>query len=601
MAPPQATPTTSLSNLTTDVPFRGGSAHYQRVETATDVFHLITDFNAFHRPRGLDAIFYDADTDSFELSIEVIAAPGFFVQSFGPGDIVAADSNAFVTVYERDGDRLVLTNPGDPDLDLQSVASVGWSTDNLFTTDTSSGPGDVSDVRGFTVFGFETPFANMPNDGDATYTLKVFGVLIDSSAANPVPEELGGSGSLAADFGTGLVTISLTIERIDSTGASTVWDTASGQGVILVSPTGGGSNSFSGVIARTGAAAIGAVENFSGAFFGVNAEEVGGIFTFPSHFAAGGEEAFGSFLGATSDVNTPRPGLNSSLASLMLSEIFTAYGLSTYVQSDGSGFFLETRTYQGVAYDATADTYYMPVAGEPFAPVSLAKLGVATLTPATFSAGASDATKAVHLLDNPSSAIDDVYTLYTPGSASPYALDYTAIGVWSNEDMIPLLGVTPLNAVPLTTQVVYGQRAPAADVPTSGSAVYNLAAIGSHYEPQTLRTLVGAGTLGVNFAGSGSFDLDLTLSFDDAGVITPWHVFEETGAGNFLDAGPAFGSKRFLFQIEAVDDQDVVGAIEGGFFGPGAQEIGGVFRIQEFGASALTQHGVGAFVGERQP
>src|SRR5690606_908279 len=136
------------------------------------------------------------------------------------------------------------------------------------------------------------------------------------------------------------------------------------------------------------------------------------------------------------------------------------------------------------------------------------------LGPATLDASASDATKSVHRLPNESGLIDDLYTLYTPGGGSPYALDYAAIGVWETADVLATIGIVSFNAEALVTHVVYGHRTPATDIPTSGSAVYDISAIGLHSEPETHRTLVGSGTIEATFTGPARFDIDLELGFD---------------------------------------------------------------------------------------
>ena len=110
--------------------------------------------------------------------MRVGALTPYYQQEFSADDVVAGESTDIVTVYERDGDRLVLTKPNDPELDLDYVASAGWVSDDAINV-----LGDLrSNNRGYMLFGFETAYDNMPNTGSATYELRAFGTLIVTGA-----------------------------------------------------------------------------------------------------------------------------------------------------------------------------------------------------------------------------------------------------------------------------------------------------------------------------------------------------------------------------------------------------------------------------------
>lgn len=137
--------------------------------------------------------------------------------------------------------------------------------------------------NGTFVFGYETPIGSMPASGTAAYkgTGTVAGIVDVSKSGNGQRALVGGDANLAANFGTGQVSGSLT-NMIATTDGKTAqpWNNVSVSASIAA-----GTNSFSG---STGAATAPAGTytlkgtangHIDGAFYGPNANELGAVWT----------------------------------------------------------------------------------------------------------------------------------------------------------------------------------------------------------------------------------------------------------------------------------------------------------------------------------
>lgn len=497
---------------------------------------------------------YDVDTGAFTLSMREASQTPYFEQTFRPQDIVTSASNAFVTVYERDGDRLVLTKANDPDLALQYVASAGWSTDDalpvLGTTYTHN--------RGFTVFGFEAPAANMPNAGNATYSLKIFGTLIEPGLETP----LSGTGSLTADFDSGLLQMTMAIDKTVG-GIATPWDTVTGVAFV-------GGNGFAGQLSRGSH-----TTPFYGGFYGPNAQEVGGSFAFSQNSPE--EHAIGNFVGKTS---TPAPapsGSNTTLTNLQVSETFPGFSAmsldnSVLLAVEGSG--------ERVRYDASTDSFLISVPTRTSATI-YSSLSLALVDDSMLNSGLSTASAAIYDLADPTGGAPDRYTRFIPGS-SPYALSYVAIGVWENDD---LLGGT------IARHSVYGFLTPRTALPTTGTATYSIRSLGS-YNGAGVALVTGTGSLVTHFASS-QVEVDLDLAHGGS----HWLSFSEAGPASFSSDV----NRIFSLPLVSTDDPTFVGSLSAGHFGPTGENIGGSYAVGNPSSMGISEVSGGAFVGTKVP
>ena len=523
---------------------------------------------------------YDAASESFTFTIN-LANPNeeTYSQTFGPGDIVIAESDEHATVYERDGDRFVIAKP--EGLGLSYVTSATWSSDDTFSTLGTT----VGDFQGETVFGFRTELGDVPTVGQASYTLRVVGVARDDGEV----KDLVGDGDLTADFALGRVETSLSIDSIDSSGGRTSWVVLSGPAQLMSGSAGRTKSYF---VGRLGSSGVLPAGDYNGGFFGPQAKEVGGAFYVRTDSSGWG---VGSFVGSTDADNAEPPAPNATLATLNASELFGARS-ATLVVNEIAGAVSPAPSLisepTAVAYDAQTDTFKAPILSGSFATNVQAKGGVLLLAPDDVSSMGSDRAEYV--------AGGGRYVLFAPGQ-SVYALDYAAIGEWSDPDLALSASFALSNQY-----TVYGKWS--ADAPTAGGAVYDLAARGVHQTDTLQSALGGDGELAADF-GAGTVDLNLDLwRVDGGGAVDPWHMFTTSAPGSISYPTDFDGAQRAVFgaPIVATDDAGLTGEIQGDFFGPAAEEVGGVFRLYEQTVAPApgdpaVEAAAGAFVGARRP
>ena len=150
---------------------------------------------------------------------------------------------------------------------------------------------------GFFIFGYQTPPANMPASGSATYTGagSVYGeVIAPSAGGGATAAVLTGDASLTANFNTGAISGTLSNINANANGANSVWNTVSITGAI--NP---GASTFNGTTATpaasTGAYGLGAgaTGTVRGGFYGPTAQQVAAVWTLTD----GTKSAFGVFGG----------------------------------------------------------------------------------------------------------------------------------------------------------------------------------------------------------------------------------------------------------------------------------------------------------------
>jgi hypothetical protein len=182
-------------------------------------------------------------------------------------------------VMAKDGATLISYEPTTA-ADRLSYTKFGSWVDQGFGTD----PGSV----GMFATGFETPVADIPNSGTATYAGKTFGFLTVQDASYGVT----GRATLAADFAKQSVTGTfdqMTAADLSASNAAAgqTWNNFTATAAI----SGAG---FTGTTATTSASAISPDPmkgDIAGSFFGPKAAEVGGVWT----LQGGDSFASGSF------------------------------------------------------------------------------------------------------------------------------------------------------------------------------------------------------------------------------------------------------------------------------------------------------------------
>jgi hypothetical protein len=220
-----------------------------------------------------------------------------------------------------------------------------------------------------------------------------------------------------------------------------------------------------------------------------------------------------------------------------------------------------------VTYNVSADSFAVSVShpsvtfGDTFGPVNI-------------DAGTSNATLTVYEKNGG----DRVFIMLNPDDPE-LDLSYVTFGNWTDAN-------STSNSI-ASGFVVFGVRTPAGAVPTTGTASYAGETIGTMVDSRgTIYTVSGFGTMTANFgAGTVNGDFTKTAKFNVLTTsTTPWRDFTTTGniSGNTF-AGTA-----------ATKDGALTGTSNGGFFGPAANEIGGVYRMTGGGEQAT-----GSFVGKK--
>jgi hypothetical protein len=181
---------------------------------------------------------------------------------------------------------------------------------------------------------------------------------------------------------------------------------------------------------------------------------------------------------------------------------------------------------------------------------------------------------------------NESFRVYNPGSTvQGIALTYVDYAQWRRLGP-PVYGYGPGTGVN-DTYLVWGQKTPSTGVPTSGTGVYTTAYDGTYINKTGAYAISGTGSLTANWlAHTIGFSANLSgaREGDSAALAGLGALTGGTGsftASNFRTTGYASGGGYLL-------------DLNGYFFGPTAQEVGGVFRLAGNGGG-----GEGAMVGKQ--
>lgn len=228
----------------------------------------------------------------------------------------------------------------------------------------------------------------------------------------------------------------------------------------------------------------------------------------------------------------------------------------TYSTKSGvtSGFGNYARATSAVVYDPATDTYTVRDTGS-------------LTTTSTF--GPSDI-----------SSTSGNFTIYSKNGGtetfrllnkSAVGLTYVDYGEWKRSSTTS--GTTSVN----DTYLVFGNKTPRAAVPRTGSASYTTMYDGNLVDKNGEHALGGTGSMTANW-GTGSLNYTATITGAPAGTLN----FAGNGSINFRSAGFTTTTTSGGYSF----------AQYGNFYGPAANEVGGLFRLWN-----RTSAGQGAFVG----
>lgn len=230
------------------------------------------------------------------------------------------------------------------------------------------------------------------------------------------------------------------------------------------------------------------------------------------------------------------------------------------------------RATSSVVYDSATGTYTLRDTGN----ISLKS----TFGPANINSAASDATFTVYKKGSGSSV--ETFRRLNLGAGNPLiVLSYVDYGQWRRTS--PGTGGSNVN----DTYLVFGNRTPAASVPKTGSGSYTTIVDGTFVNKNGVYAVSGSGTFTANFgANSIAYNQTATGSRESGGSSINFGTL--TGAGSISTTSRGFaGTGTANAEGYKLD-------VNGNFYGPAAQELGGVFKLSGNGGN-----GTGAIVGHQ--
>jgi hypothetical protein len=233
-----------------------------------------------------------------------------------------------------------------------------------------------------------------------------------------------------------------------------------------------------------------------------------------------------------------------------------------------SGFGNYARATSKVVYDSVAGTYTVRDTG------SLTT--TSTFGPANINSGASNATFTVY--DKSSGSTTETFRRLNQSALNPLiVLSYVDYGQWRRATTSA--GTTTVN----DTYLVFGTKT--ATTPTTGSASYSTVLDGTFVNNSGSYAVNGTGTFNANF-GTGSISYSSSASATPETSGTAFSFGTMTGAGTISYRSAGFNGTG------ATNGSGYAMDVNGNFYGPAADEIGGLFRIRGNGGN-----GQGAIVG----
>ncbi len=331
----------------------------------------------------------------------------------------------------------------------------------------------------------------------------------------------------------------------------------------------------------------GASGTLSGGFYGPNAQEAGGTF----YLTGGGNGSqvlggFGASRGTSSTTWT------QFLAADVLTVTNASYALTTAGQS------------ASVAAQGTADTSPAGFTGVTTSNVAGAGAIVAQTggdNNYTASGSAVGQTGVVEGNQTIISSADSNIAVTGGGNYQQFGavvgLKYSDFGVWT-------LSSQPDSAAQQTPYYVGSSAAPVpggsltAAMPTTGSATFNGATVGYITEKGTAAEYYGAATLTANFASgkdtiTGALTSLTAWSLGSAGAAST-----RLGTINSIAIAAAISGATYSGTATAqsgagssFDITGATGALQGGFYGPNAAEMAGIYQLSGNGAQIVGSFG----------
>ncbi|MBO9603219.1 MAG: transferrin-binding protein-like solute binding protein [Novosphingobium sp.] len=478
-------------------------------------------------------ISYNAGNQSYTLSTPTGSI------TFGPGDIDNSQSNSAALVYVKETDdqvdSLTLTRPGTSGpVTYKYVGAAFWQ--RIVQVSPTRVDGSIDSI----VYGVETTQANRQVSGSANYAIDLIGATT-SGASDLVA--ISGGGTASVDFSTGRIMFVGTLDL--STSASFFGDAK----IASSAPT------FSGTLVLNDGQPFEMA--LKGQFFGPDSAEIGAVFSGQSP-----DERLitGAILGRKGAADKPNPKFNGEGNNqLTNSQTFAASEASVSVTTGSGGNVTGSTKVDPIAIRFDAETKTYVIAGQDY--TMQANDGGSM-----FVYGARD-----------SGTWDDRTT----------GLDLDYVRVRLNQDQGGPSGTDRYGFQ------LYGMPTLNSAIPRSGSAGYGIRLDGIVADSVTDKKWLmnGYGDFFVNL-GTGKVTAYVPAAYYNlSGAGAP-------GAGDWNLSGTlASSSNNFSGTVTFNGVGDYTGTLNGQFFGPAAQEVGGLFTATGPSGSAAS----GAIFGAKDP
>lgn len=223
-----------------------------------------------------------------------------------------------------------------------------------------------------------------------------------------------------------------------------------------------------------------------------------------------------------------------------------------------SGFRNYARATSTVVYDPVTDTYTIRDTGS-------------LTTKSTFAPGDVASSNATFTTYSKNGG-NETLRLLNKGGANPLIqLSYVQYGEWRRSSTAS--GTTSVN----DTYLVFGNKTPGAAVPRTGSASFSTVYDGTFVDKTGGYALSGTGGMTANWA-AGTLSYTANINGVPSGAL----AFAGSGSINFRNSGFETSTSSGGYSFNQ----------SGNFYGPSANEVGGLFRLWN-----QTGSGQGAFVG----
>ena len=234
--------------------------------------------------------------------------------------------------------------------------------------------------------------------------------------------------------------------------------------------------------------------------------------------------------------------------------------------SGASGYGNYARATSKVVYDSAAGTYVVRDTGS-------------LTTTATF--GPGNLVSSAGNFSTYGTAANSFRRLNQSPSNTLIALTYVDYGQWRRTATAS--GTTSVN----DTYLVWGSKTPTASIPRTGSASYGTVVDGTFVNKDGAYAVSGAGNLTANFAGA-------TIAYSQTATGTKEIASGSINFGTMTGTGSISYRSGMFTGTGTADPEHYRMDVNGSFYGPAAQEVGGLFRITGNGGQ-----GQGAIVGHQ--